>query len=158
MDTLVIETPRLRLLVESTENVLARLDAMSAADRAEVSPDWIAQLRANPPSAWTHGFAAVERATGASVGSCAFKGPPDEDGTVEIAYGVDANYRGRGYAKEMAAALTTYALGEGRASLVRAHTLPANNASTRVLISCGFKHIGEVMDPEDGLVWRWERA
>ena len=31
------------------------------------------------------------------------------------------------------------------------------NASTRVLTKCGFRHVGEVMDPEDGLVWRWEK-
>jgi hypothetical protein len=25
-----------------------------------------------------------------------------------------------------------------------------------VLTRCGFEHIDEVMDPEDGVVWRWE--
>ena len=40
----------------------------------------------------------------------------------------------------------------------RAHTLPTPNASTRVLAKCCFQYIGEVIDPEDGLVWRWERA
>ncbi len=39
-----------------------------------------------------------------------------------------------------------------------AHTLPAPNASTRVLAKCGFERTGEVEDPEDGLVWRWERS
>jgi len=28
----------------------------------------------------------------------------------------------------------------------------------RVLECCGFECVGEVMDPEDGLVWRWERG
>ena len=40
---------------------------------------------------------------------------------------------------------------------VRAHTLPQPSASTRVLTKCGFRHIGAVIDPEDGLVWRWEK-
>jgi hypothetical protein len=26
-----------------------------------------------------------------------------------------------------------------------------------VLDQCGFWHRGEVVDPEDGLVWRWEK-
>ena len=30
-------------------------------------------------------------------------------------------------------------------------------ASTRVLTKCGFSRIGEVIDPDDGLVWRWEK-
>jgi|SRR6267378_2525891 len=39
-----------------------------------------------------------------------------------------------------------------------AHTLPLSNPSTRVLQKCGFRHIGAVVDPEDGPVWRWERG
>ena len=49
-----------------------------------------------------------------------------------------------------------YAFESGRIRLVGAHTLPTPNASTRVLTKCGFERIGEVEDPEDGLVWRCE--
>lgn len=128
---------------------------MQSAERAEVSPAWLAQLRTAEPSPWTHLFAMVERATGASVGGCGYKGPPDSEGVVEIAYGVDAEHRGRGFAKEAAAALVQYALGAG-IRIVRAHTRPENAASGRVLAACGFALLGEVMDPEDGLVQRWE--
>lgn len=158
MAGLTLDTPNLQLTLESTEAILVRIDAMPAADRAEVSPDWIARIRSSPtPSPWTHGFAMMEKDTGADVGSCAFKGPPDADGMVEIAYGVTTAYRGRGYAKESAAALVEYALGEGEARVVRAHTRPDNEASSRVLVATGFERLGEVIDPEDGLVWRWER-
>src|SRR3712207_7520999 len=34
------------------------------------------------------------------VGSCAFKGPPTADGTVEIAYYTFGPYEGQGYAKD----------------------------------------------------------
>jgi [ribosomal protein S5]-alanine N-acetyltransferase len=152
---LIIETPRLRLLLESTEAVLARIDRLSPEDRAEVSPEWLARMRSSVPSAWTHGFAVAERASGSVVGSCGYKGAPDEDGMVEIAYGIDAGHRGRGYAKEAAAALVELALGAG-ARVVRAHTRPENEPSARVLLSCGFAAVGEVIDPEDGLVRRWE--
>jgi ribosomal-protein-alanine N-acetyltransferase len=151
----LIQTARLQLVLQSTEAVLARIEAMSPADRAEVSPAWLARMRTAPPSPWTHGFALVERATGAPVGSCAYKGPPDADGAVEIAYGVDPEYRGRGYAKEAATALVDFAFAAG-ARIVRAHTRPENGASPRVLAACGFTRVGEVVDPEDGLVWRWE--
>jgi RimJ/RimL family protein N-acetyltransferase len=157
MTTLVIATARLRLVLESTEAVLARVEAMSPADRAEVSPQWLARMRAAAPHPWTHGFALVDRETGAALGSCGYKGPPDESGIVEIAYGVAPEHRGRGYAKEAAAALVAFAFRSG-ARLVRAHTLAGNDASHGVLKACGFKHLGEVVDPEDGLVWRWELA
>jgi RimJ/RimL family protein N-acetyltransferase len=75
---------------------------------------------------------------------------------VEIAYGIDLAFRGHGYAKEAATALVEFALCRG-VRVIRAHTHPENNASGRVLAACGFARIGEVTDPEDGLVWRWER-
>ena len=152
---IVLETPRLRLVLESTEAVLERIERLSPEDRAEVSPEWLARMRASSPSPWTHGFAIVEQSSGSIVGSCGFKGPPDEHGMVEIAYGIDAEHRGRGYAKEAAAALVELALG-AEARVVRAHTRPENGASAHVLASCGMVAVGDVIDPEDGLVRRWE--
>ena len=152
---LVLETPRLRLVLESTDAVLARIEGLSPADRAEVSPQWLARMRTSTPTPWTHGFAIVDPATGSMIGGCGFKGPPDDDGVTEIAYGIDAEHRGRGYAKEAAAALVKFALGAG-ARVVRAHTKPENGPSASVLVSCGFVPLGEVVDPEDGLVRRWE--
>ncbi len=155
-EVLTIPTARLRLRLESTDEILARIEAMSPADRAEVSPQWLARMREAQPSAWTHGFEMIESSTGVVVGSCGFKGPPDADGVVEIAYAVEPEFRRRGYAKEAAAALVAFAFTAG-ARLVRAHTRPDGDASVRVLAACGFEKIGEVIDPEDGLVWRWQR-
>ena len=91
------------------------------------------------------------------IGSAGFKGPPDSTGTVEIAYAIVPSFEGRGYAPEAATALVGFASASGQVRTVRAHTLPASNASTRVLLKCGFHHIDTVVDPEDGTVWRWER-
>jgi RimJ/RimL family protein N-acetyltransferase len=41
---------------------------------------------------------------------------------------------------------------------IQAHTLPEQNASTRVLEKCGFTFTGEIIHPADGPVWRWERS
>ena len=134
----------------------AGLREMFASD--EVSPEWLASLRVSQePDPWRHGFFLVHRETGAVIGSAGFKGPPDSTGTVEIAYGIAPSFEGQGYATEAAAALVAFAFGTGRVELVRAHTLPATNASTRVLTKCGFRHVADLVDPEDGPVWRWER-
>ena len=152
-----LQTENLTLVLPSTEEVLARIQAMSPADQAQVSPDWVARLRAAPePDPWTHGFTILHRASGEMVGSCGYKGPPDADGVVEIAYGIDAAYQDPGYATEAARALVAHALEQDGVLLVIAHTLPEPNASGRVLTKCGFRWIGEVVDPEDGPVWRWE--
>jgi len=125
----------------------------------EVSPDYLAQLYASTSAdPWTYGFALVHVASRIVIGMGSFKGPPGADGVVEIAYGVVPDYQGKGYATEAAQALVAYAFNSPQVRVVRAHTLPEPNASTRVLAKCGFKRVGEIIDPEDGLVWRWEKT
>ena len=125
----------------------------------EVSPAWLERLRASKAhDPWLHGFAVIEQSTGAAVGMAGFKGPPDDAGVVEIAYGIVPSREGRGYATEAARALVTFASADSRVRRVQAHTLPTRNASTAVLTKNGFEFAGEVNDPEDGLVWRWTRA
>jgi [ribosomal protein S5]-alanine N-acetyltransferase len=125
----------------------------------EISPEWLDRLRETTVTdPWVHGFVVVHRESGLAIGTAGFKGPPDDAAAVEIAYGIVAEYEGHGYATEAAEALVTFAAESGRVRLIRAHTLPTPNASTRVLAKCEFQYIGEVIDPEDGLVWRWERA
>lgn len=159
MGAVVIPIVRLDLVLQTPDEVIAFVEAMPPADRAEVSPDWLARVRETPVGdPWSLSFSVVERGGRAVVGSCGFKGPPDPDGVVELAYGIDPGHQGRGYATEAAGALTEFAFADGRVQLVRAHTRPDNEASARVLTKCGFERIGEVIDPEDGPVCRWERT
>ncbi len=99
----------------------------------------------------------VHRTRKTVVGTCGFKSPPSADRTVEIAYGIIADHQRRGYATEAAEALVAYAFSSGEVRVVRAHTFSDASASTRVLKKCGFRRVGEVVDPEDGLVVRWEK-
>src|SRR5215510_7515752 len=96
-----LRSKRLSLILKTREQVLAQIDAMPAEQRKEVSPVWLARLRAMEiPDIWTVGFDVFHRELGAVIGGCGFKGPPDRDGMVEIAYGIDAAHRGSGYATE----------------------------------------------------------
>jgi ribosomal-protein-alanine N-acetyltransferase len=152
-----VQTRNLKLVPQTLEQVHATVEAMTPAEKAELSADWLAQLHASTSAdPWIHGFSLLLRDTDTVVGKAGFKGPP-ADGVVEIAYGLSPEYQGKGYATEAVEALTAYAFESGKVRVVRAHTLPESNASGRVLTKCGFRRIGEVMDPEDGLVWRWEK-
>ena len=125
----------------------------------EVSEKWLEQLRQTPqPDPWTVGFAVVERASGLVIGSAGFKGPPDAEGVVEAAYGIVPEFEGKGFATEALRGLVAFASRAHRVRVLRAHTLPTENASTRVLSKNSFHKLGEVIDPEDGPVWRWERS
>jgi [ribosomal protein S5]-alanine N-acetyltransferase len=170
-----IDTAHLSLIPFSPHQLLALIEGyerfeecfgMKAGDglrefmvSADVSPEWLARLReSSSPDPWLHGFAVVHRESRYVIGIVGFKGPPDDEGTVEIAYGIVPGFQGRGYATEAAEAGFAFAMGSGRVRVVRAHTLPTPNASTRVLKKCGFQFTGPIEDPEDGLVWRWERS
>ncbi len=174
--TTPLETARLRLVACTPAHLLALIErpedfaslvGLPVADglrgfyvSGDVSPEWLVGLRAaagGPADPWRHGFFIVEASTRIVIGSAGFKGPPDAAGMVEIAYGVVPARQGQGFATEAAGALVRYAAGDPRVRLLRAHTLPEANASTHVLRKCGFVHVGAVVDPDDGLVWRWER-
>ena len=156
---MIIDTNRLRLTPQSVDDVRAMLDGLSPEDRAHVSDEWLARVnQPGGPDIWTLGFRLLQRETGTLVGHAGFKGPPSNEGCVEIAYGILPDYEGRGYGTEAAEGLLKFIRASGIVRLVRAHTLPEQNASCRILEKTGFERIGEVIDPEDGRVWRWEQA
>jgi RimJ/RimL family protein N-acetyltransferase len=169
-----LETKRLRLMPHAPEHLRALIDGPESYERIsgttpakglrdfivsdDVSPEWLAALQdATGADPWKYGFAVVHSESGLVIGNAGFTGPPNAEGVFEIAYGIVPDYQGHGYATEAAGALLTWAAKNGRVSLACAHTLPARNASTRVLEKCGFRHVGELSHPTDGLIWRWEK-
>jgi len=171
---LIIETPRLQLVAYEPTHLLALMESNQRftasfgwppaeglgafLQSSDVSPDWVARVRASTQGdPWLHGFAVVDRESRSVVGGLGFKGPPNDQAEVEIAYGVVASFQNRGYATEATEAGVEFAFRHEAVMRVIAHTKTENAASTRVLEKCGFAKIGDVIDPEDGLVWRWER-
>jgi [ribosomal protein S5]-alanine N-acetyltransferase len=156
MNATPLQSESLKLVAPTLEEVRAQFEGMDADQKAALPPGWV-QAAAGADAVWTLGFNLVHRVTESVVGQCAFKGTPSADQTVEIAYRVAPEYQGRGYATEAANALVAFAFSTRQVLVVRAHTLREQNASTRVLVKCGFRNVGDVTDPEDGLVWRWEK-
>ena len=97
----------------------------------------------------------IDGVTGQAVGQSGFKAAPADD-SVEIAYLTFPLFEGRGYAGLAIAELVALALCD--VATVVAHTLPEVNASNTALARQGFVRVGEMIDPEDGLVWCWERS
>jgi RimJ/RimL family protein N-acetyltransferase len=156
--------PRIELL-RMTPDVLADI----ANDRMPANPGELAQLvkdvaveterfRASKslPFEWA-GHLAIDGDRRLIIGTCAFKGAPDEsnDHSVEIAYFTFPLHEGKGYATAMARALVELARANG-ARLVFAYTAAEHTASTSVLKKLGFEFVSPVQHPEDGFIWRWE--
>lgn len=122
-------------------------------DMAELWKKFGIKVQAVPP--WI-GYLAIDTSTRIIVGTCAFKGNPNQNNTVEIAYFTFPDFEGKGFATAMARALVEIARAQPGIPHIIAHTLPQANASTRVLQKVGMKFVGDVIDPEDGPVWRWQ--
>jgi [ribosomal protein S5]-alanine N-acetyltransferase len=122
----------------------------------EVARQTGAMLEVSGAQAPWCGYLVINDGTRMFIGTCGFKGGPDRDGAVEIAYFTFPESEHRGYATQMARALTDIARRNGGVRRVIAHTLPQKSASTRVLEKIGMALQGEIAHPQDGRVWRWE--
>ncbi|MES2035890.1 MAG: GNAT family N-acetyltransferase [Pseudomonadota bacterium] len=167
-----IRTARLRLVpvrLPHLEAFAAGGDAgLAALLGVSVAPDWAgadalqaiaasqAFLVSNPDSAdwWMHVF--VHEADNRLIGLGGYKGAPS-GGRLEFGYEFAPGYRGQGLATEAAEGMIAHAFLQPDVDHVIAHTLPQENASTRVLKRCGLAFDEVVQDPEDGEIWRWRR-
>ncbi len=160
--TLIPITPALAREASWPDRLAAAADLVLGEDAESIvavvlETEALRRMTGDPPE-WG-GYLGVDPASREVVGTCSFKGEPDEDGAVEIAYLTFPRFQRRGVASAMATALTEIAFADARVRTVRAHTLADRNASARLLARLGFERAGDVYDPDEaGLVWRWERA
>ena len=151
----------------TVEAVLAGNDAIASYLNLKVPHNWTEHgepafkwtqtaLTEHPTQAEWFTYLPILKSENTLIGSCGYVGPP-KDGIVEIGYEICEIYRNRGYATELAQALTKNALAKREIKKVIAHTLAQENASTHVLKKCGFKKVGEITSEEDGELWLWER-
>lgn len=78
---------------------------------------------------------------GTVIGDLCFKGPP-QNGAVEIGYGINEEYRSKGYATEAVRQAIQWAFSNDNVYFVTAETEGNNLASKRVLVKLGFSPCG----------------
>lgn len=99
-------------------------------------------------------YFALDDTDNSLLGICSFKAPPMQ-GLIEIAYYTFPGHEGQGIAKAMAGRLLKIAFESADVAAVVAHTLPEENAATKILRGYGFQHAGAIEDPDDGTIWQW---
>jgi ribosomal-protein-alanine N-acetyltransferase len=137
----------LRAAAESDEALAAELGCTVVAG-------WVTfadRLPTGPSGAWGTRFFLAD---GELVGWGGFKGPPAEDGAVEIGYEIAAARQGRGLATAAARAMLAEAFADPSVERVVAHTLPERNASNHILEKIGFRFEGDVI-VRGTPVWRY---
>ena len=152
-------------LIESENSFLQRSGLNPAAGLRsfivsdDVSNDFVDQLQqhANAPAdPWCWGFFVLDPESNQVIGNAGFKGPPGENGTVEVAYGIVPSFEGNGCATRALGHLVEFAKRYPEVKRILAHTLPERNASCRVLEKHRFQQIETIQDPTDGTIWRWQ--
>lgn len=166
----MIETSRLRLIRWQEahfqaifENNLTKLGQLlevetptawtTFADMADALPYFHASFKEN--GNYWGSFFIVHKADRRLLGTCGYKGAPDDEGTVEIGYEIEASYRQQGLATETAQGLLDFALQHEEVKKIIAHTLAHENPSVSVLKKLGFQFVEALIDPEDGDIWKW---
>jgi len=90
------------------------------------------------------------------AGLLGFKGFPDENGVVEIGYGINPSSRSKGYMTEAVKSLAGWAFSEPTCRIIVApQTLKANPASNRVLEKVGMQIYEET---GDAYSWKLDRS
>jgi [ribosomal protein S5]-alanine N-acetyltransferase len=155
---LEVQSRRLKLLAATAESVKAEMeDASRLADLigAHIPRDWppatlvdalplfLKWHDENPDwTGWLAWYAIrLDAAAPILCGSAGFKGPPDEDGMVEIGYSVLPAHQRCGFATEMVKTLLLWAFAQPGVRCVEAETTVDNIASVRVLERTGFRLI-----------------
>jgi [ribosomal protein S5]-alanine N-acetyltransferase len=91
------------------------------------------------------------------VGICAFKGAPDENREVELAWFTFPGYERRGHGTSMARYLVGLATESGPGVRLIAITEAEAGPSSKICERVGFTCEGVVELPDDGPVWRWTK-
>ncbi|MBN1055596.1 MULTISPECIES: GNAT family N-acetyltransferase [unclassified Clostridium] len=99
---------------------------------------------------WHSFFLLIRKDDRVVIGSADFKDIPNENGEVEIGYGIGKEFEHNGYMTEAAKAMCEWALKQNGVTSVIAETESDSFASQRILKCCGFEKYKE----EETIWWK----
>ena len=137
MKRIELETERLRLYVASQAEMEQIIGRQTDEELRKAYQEMLDGYLAHPEQGEWYATWMATRHDGVQVGDLSFKGL-NEDGSVEIGYGISDEFQGQGYATEAVKAAVNWALKQAGVLRVEAETEPDNKASQRVLAKCGF--------------------
>lgn len=162
LELLPLDLHQLRMQVLDTQSLASSLGLVlqpSQVADPELQPaleQMVRSLGACPQDwPWNTNWLIISLIERAFMGGCCFHGPPNPAGEVEVGYGLDAAFRGRGFMTETLQSLIAWALSQPHIVAIIAETEKANLPSQRVL-----GHLGMRVTSETGtsLWWRLERC
>lgn len=163
---MLIETERLELVALNAEEIclwcndIEKLEKrLSCRCRAEPMEGFFleivrgqCEITAKDPENyfWHSFFLIIRKSDRVVVGSADFKNIPDENGEVEIGYGLGREFEHNGYMTETVRAMTEWALAQQKVNAVIAETEKDNKPSQHILERCGYT----IYKTQDTLWWK----
>lgn len=138
---MVIETERLTIHIASDSEMTEFIEKQTDAELITAYREMLQGCLDHPYDRDWYALWMIEDRRGSHIGDLSFKGP-ENNGSVEIGYGINEENRGNGYATEAVIAAAEWALRQPGVRRVEAETEPGNRASQRVLEKCGFLPTG----------------
>jgi RimJ/RimL family protein N-acetyltransferase len=89
------------------------------------------------------------------IGDIGFHGKPDENGVVEIGYGLVLEERGKGYGFEAADAILEWTMAQEEVKVIKADCLIDNTPSVRILEKLGMRETGR---DEEFIFWEVKKG
>lgn len=148
----MIDTKRLTLRPASDREMTDMITKESNEILRQAYTEMLSGCQKHPEQRIWYAIWLVELADGTFVGTMCFKGL-NQDGIVEVGYGVEAAYEGNGYATEAVSAIAQWASEQKGVKQIEAETDPENIASQRVLTKAGFVENGVIGEEGPRYVW-----
>jgi len=108
------------------------------------------RIRQNPEHAKYLLRAAALKDNPIIIASAGFHDAPDSNGMIEIGFGVDKKYQGRGFGQELLHGMWSWVVNDPQVKTLRYTVSPDNLISQHIIKKLGFKHNGQQIDEEDG--------
>lgn len=116
--------------------------------------EWVLQNVGEEDYIWYH-WIIISKQHHRIIGGILIKGAPNAQGEIEIGYGTDDGFEGKGFMTEALKALIRWAFEQPRVLAVTAETEKTNLASIRVLQKIGMTQYKEV---DEMLWWRINKS
>jgi len=93
----------------------------------------------------------VEKKGNQIIGSAGYMGKPDNEGNIEIGFGIIPSKRGKGFCYEAVKALLEWGLCHDEVNGIIARCDKSNMVSRKTILKLGFEYLG---DTEDLMTWK----
>ncbi len=151
---IMVATERMLIFPISNEEIEKRVWEETDAEMKQAFQNMLAGCREKPDQrVWYAIWLMQLKNSKQAVGDICFKGLND-NGSVEIGYGIKKEYEGKGLMTEAVTAMAKWASNQTGVSYVEAETDPDNVASQRVLQKAGFLPNGEIGEEGPRFMWK----